>query len=172
MKAIRIGNDINITWTILRNGSPENFTGKNLVVKLLDAMQSEPIIDYTISDNIIYISFFGKNQKQIGVYTLLLAENDGLEGMNTLDKIDAFQLVQHSCDATGQDECPNLSTSTIDLTSFIELGGINVVQTVGDSQTDVMSQRAVTNELNEIRGSLYDISVNEETETFNINNYE
>lgn len=30
MESIRIGNDINIEWTILRDGKPESLDGKNI----------------------------------------------------------------------------------------------------------------------------------------------
>lgn len=195
MRNIRIGNDIHINWIIRRNDAPEDFSGKELTVKLIDACGRPANVEYTISGNVINITFYGKEQKQLGKYILCLIENYGKVNMNTLDKIDAFRLVQHSCDATGQDECPNLLIATLELTSFLLFGeDISVVQTVGNSNTDVMSQRAVTDELatkqdctdasldtsskevvgaiNEIYRSLYYISVNEETETFNINNYE
>lgn len=32
MEAIRIGNDINIEWTIFRDGKPESLDGKNISV--------------------------------------------------------------------------------------------------------------------------------------------
>lgn len=194
MKNIRIGNDININWAIQRNGNPENFAGKTIAIKLIDTFGVPADIGYSISNNVINVTFYGKNQRQLGKYILCLIENGGQVDMNTIDKVDAFCLVRHSCDATGQDECPNLTTETVELTSSIGVGGevnVNVVQTTGDSMQDVMSQKAVTDNLaskqdktddmldttskevvgaiNEVFGSLYDINIDEETETLIIN---
>lgn len=38
MESIRIGNDINIEWTILRDGNPESLDGKDISVFMTNAI--------------------------------------------------------------------------------------------------------------------------------------
>ena len=122
MKNIRIGNDINIKWTINRQGSPEDFRGKNLSVYLLEHFSSSKAdISYTIKDNIINITFFGKNQKRTGIYTLKLVENEGQTNMSTLDHCNAFNLVGKSCMVGDKDSCSNLEVTSIALESNLAL---------------------------------------------------
>lgn len=122
MKNIRIGNDINIKWTITRLGEAENFSSKNVSVYLLEPFSSSKAdIGYTISGNVIDIVFFGKNQRRTGAYTLKLVENDGLVNMNTLDHCNAFNLVSKSCMVGGSDSCSNIEVISISLESNLTL---------------------------------------------------
>ena len=122
MKRIRIGNDINIKWTITRLGQAEDFTGKKLSVSLLEPFSnSKANIIYSINGNVIDIIFLGKNQKKVGVYTLKLVENEGELNMSTIDHCDAFNLVGKSCMADGSDSCSNLEVNSIELGSDLAL---------------------------------------------------
>ena len=116
MKNIRKGNDIPFTWTITRNGEPEDFSGKEVSVLLLDACGRKAVFSYTISENVITGSFLGKDQETLGAYTLLLVENDGQPGMVTLDVVRAFKLVEHSYMEDGEDDS-NITTETVELES-------------------------------------------------------
>ena len=40
MESIRIGNDINIEWSILRNGDPETLEGKDLRVVMTNGYKT------------------------------------------------------------------------------------------------------------------------------------
>jgi hypothetical protein len=116
MKNIRFGNDIPFTWTITRNGEPEDFSGKEVSVLLLDACGRKAVFSYTISENVITGSFLGKDQETLGAYTLLLVENEGRPGMVTLDVVRAFKLVEHSYMEDGYDDS-NINTETVELES-------------------------------------------------------
>ena len=123
MKTIRIGNDISVQWTITRLGEPEIFEGKDISVKLIDKLGNDQVFEYTIEDNIISGTFYGKDQTTNGTYRLLLVENAGDEYMVTLDYIDCFCLSNKMKNQTsnGSDTTSSINTEVIDITSDINL---------------------------------------------------
>ena len=123
MKTIRLGNDVQINWYITRFGSPEDFTGKNLTVKLIDKLGIEQVFEYEIDGNRITGIFYGKDQSTNGVYRLLLVENDGKEDMVSLDYIDAFCLSNKMKNQTsnGSDTTSTINTEVEEYESKIDL---------------------------------------------------
>ena len=123
MKTIRLGNDVQINWYITRFGSPEDFTGKNLTVKLIDKLGNEQVFAYEIYGNRITGIFYGKDQSTNGVYRLLLVENDGKEDMVSLDYIDAFCLSNKMKNQTsnGSDTTSTINTEVEEYESKIDL---------------------------------------------------
>ena len=123
MKTIRLGNDVQINWYITRFGSPEDFTGKNLTVKLIDKLGNEQVFEYEIYGNRITGIFYGKDQSTNGVYRLLLVENDGKEDMVSLDYIDAFCLSNKMKNQTsnGSDTTSTINTEVEEYESQINL---------------------------------------------------
>lgn len=123
MKTIRLGNDVQINWYITRFGKPEDFTGKNLTVKLIDKLGNEQVFGYEIEGNRITGIFFGKDQSTNGVYRLLLVENDGEEDMVSLDYIDAFCLSNKMKNQTsnGSDTTSTINTEVEEYESKIDL---------------------------------------------------
>ena len=121
MESIRIGNDINIEWTILRDGKPEPLEGKNLSVFMISGYRKMGVEDFHIRDNIITFTFLGKDQEYNGVYTLTLVENKGQEGMYTVDACDAFRIVPRSCVVDGGAGCGNIKVDTVRLTGDIKV---------------------------------------------------
>ena len=123
MKTIRLGNDVQINWYITRFGEPEDFTGKNLTVKLIDKLGNEQVFEYEIYGNRITGIFFGKDQSTNGVYRLLLVENDGKEDMVSLDYIDAFCLSNKMKNQTsnGSDTTSTINTEVEEYESKIDL---------------------------------------------------
>lgn len=115
---IRIGNDISVEWTITRNGQPENFEGKSLKLLMTNDERLYEIKDFTTSGNVISFIFFGKDQRVLGDYHFTLVENNGEEGMATLDACDAFKLVPRSC-MEGGEPCEGLSIETVQLSGDI-----------------------------------------------------
>lgn len=123
MKTIRLGNDVQINWYITRFGSPEDFTGKNLTVKLIDKLGNEQVFEYEIDGNRITGIFYGKDQSTNGVYRLLLVENEGEEDMVSLDYIDAFCLSNKMKNQTsnGSDTTSTINTEVEEYESQIDL---------------------------------------------------
>lgn len=150
MKVIRIGNDINIEWTIFRDGKPESLDGKNISVFMTNGYKKMEVKDLHFRDNVIRFTYLGKDQDYNGVYTLTLIENKGKEGMYTVDACDAFRLIPRSCSVGGDTGCGSVKVTTVKLTGDISVpavgGGdyesmtnkprINGVELVGDKSLE------------------------------------
>lgn len=108
MEKIRKGNDIEIQWAIYVgkgfNEVPYDLTGKNLTLYLKDSFGLIEVEDYSVQGNIISFVFWGKDQKRTCIYSITLVENEGMEGMHTVDECEAFSLVNHSCETGGESE--------------------------------------------------------------------
>ena len=100
----RIGNDIRVLALIRQriDGvlSPFDMRGRDISVSLVNPRGIETKItefDVTGDDgSILAFSYYGKDQKVIGVYTIIVRENDKEVGMRTVDKDACFELVKHS----------------------------------------------------------------------------
>ena len=90
MKDIRKGNDINFTWTVKRLSEVSGDKVVQLISCKTGGAQSAMV--YSIDGNVITGTFYGKDQKDVGAYRLLLLVNDGYDNMVTLDKVNAFNL--------------------------------------------------------------------------------
>ena len=124
MEAIRIGNDINIEWTILRDGKPESLDGKNISVFMTNGYKKMAVKDLHFRDNVIRFTYLGKDQDYNGVYTLTLIENKGKEGMYTVDACDAFRLIPRSCSVGGDTGCGSVKVTTVKLTGDISVPAV------------------------------------------------
>lgn len=124
MENIRIGNDINIEWTILRDGKPESLDGKNISVFMTNGYKKMAVKDLHFRDNVIRFTYLGKDQDYNGVYTLTLIENKGKEGMYTVDACDAFRLIPRSCSVGGDTGCGSVKVTTVKLTGDISVPAV------------------------------------------------
>lgn len=124
MEAIRIGNDINIEWTIFRDGKPESLDGKNISVFMTNGYKKMAVKDLHFRDNVIRFTYLGKDQDYNGVYTLTLIENKGKEGMYTVDACDAFCLIPRSCSVGGDTGCGSVKVTTVRLTGDISVPAV------------------------------------------------
>lgn len=128
MERIRIGNDIELRWKIYTTdaegvSSPYDLTGKSLEVSLFNAFaDGELPLDFTTQENEITAIYRGKDQKVTGRYSIILRENNGADGMKTVDEHDAFELVCRTMDESRNDDgdvkCYHLSFQ-----STLSLGG-------------------------------------------------
>ena len=136
MERIRIGNDIELRWKIYTTdaegvSSPYDLTGKSLEVSLFNAFaDGELPLDFTTQENEITAIYRGKDQKVTGRYSIILRENNGADGMKTVDEHDAFELVCRTMDESRNDDgdvkCYHLSFQStlsvgggsIDLSSY------------------------------------------------------
>lgn len=128
MKRIRIGNDINVRWSILTaEGTPYELTGRDIRVFaevsvksdmrfMSPHTESQEIEDFTIEGNVIRFTFAGREQERTGVYALCFIENDGEPAMVTFDLRGAFELVPHSWQE-GQGDTTTIETENVSLTS-------------------------------------------------------
>lgn len=125
MKDIRKGNDITIHWAIYtKSGSqriPYALDGKDLTLILGSPYMRKEVKGFSVKGNIITWTYFGKDQKSAGKFSLVLIENEGKEGMHTVDKCNAFRIVNHSCECGGSDDS-DVKTVTLEFESTIDMG--------------------------------------------------
>lgn len=117
MKKIRLGNDIGITWTLIAEDGSPYIPRDTARIALCCGMNRIPITDFTVDENVITFTFFGKDQKHVGCYSMLIIENDGERDMVTFDTAGAFQLVYHSWQTGGEDCCGRIKTEFVTITS-------------------------------------------------------
>ena len=122
MKDIRIGNDIAVRWSLFikETNEPFNLAGLSLKLYLKNMYGKKEVEGFTVQDNTIVWGFYGKDQKQLGKYSLELVTNEGDKGMLTVDACDFVNLVPCSCKSSnGKDEC-SIETETIVLESALD----------------------------------------------------
>ena len=146
MERIRKGNDIGILWEILtESGQPYDLTGKDLTLYLAYMYGKEKVEDFSVSGNILSWTYRGKSQKHTGVYSLILVENEGKDGMNTVDECGAFELVQRSCQEGGDAES-HVKIETVSLKSAISLNSIVVDPELDKNSHNVVENAAIAGE--------------------------
>lgn len=120
MKRIQQGNDITIKWNITKN---DDVVLDNVKVVLVDALKRNALIKYTVEDNLITVKFYGKDQRTLGIYNLVIINNEGEKNMSTLVHPNVFNLckILDNKIACGEDE-DNIVTETIELDSDITTG--------------------------------------------------
>ena len=114
----RIGNDIRVLALIRQKIgevlSPFDMRGRSISVGLLNPRGVEMKIaefDVTGDDgSILAFNFYGKDQRLVGVYTVVVRENDREIEMRTVDKTASFELVSHS----HQEDADNEGVVTIE----------------------------------------------------------
>lgn len=126
MEKIRIGNDITIRWEILvKNGDelkPYDLTDKSLRIYLNNMFGRREQKDFSTDGNAVIFTFPGRSQRHTGKYQLTLVENEGLDGMHTVDECDAFELVRCSC-MEGGDAESHVEIQQLAFASVMSIGG-------------------------------------------------
>ena len=116
----RQGNDLKVIWSIMRDGKPFSIAGKKLKLYLKSMYVRKEVTDFSVQDNQIHWTFYGKDQKSACKYSLILVVNEDEVGMITTDTCDFVCLVPCSCMVRNGDDAPNVETETIHLTSEID----------------------------------------------------
>lgn len=169
MEKIRKGNDIEIQWAIYAgqgiNEAPYDLTGKNLTLYFRNQFGRTEIYDYKVERHIISFMFWGKDQKHTGTYSIELVENEGREGMHTVDECEAFTLVSHSCQTGGESEgrveCIHLQFRSQMSVGFPSSGGgsdIVVDNVLSESSENPVQNKVVTSAINDLKTSLSGLS--------------
>ena len=100
----RIGNDIRVLALIRQriDGvlSPFDMRGRDISVSLVNPRGVEMSVpDFEIAGDdgsLLAFNFYGKDQRLVGVYTVVVRENDREIEMRAVDKTASFELVSHS----------------------------------------------------------------------------
>lgn len=128
----RIGNDINVAWTILRKGDPFNLEGLNTKLYLKDMYGRKAVPDFSVEGNVVLWRFKGADQKHTGKYSLELVINENDLSMITTDSCNFVNLV--FCDCKGE--------LVEDIAISSELGFVAIIV---DSELNEASENAVAN---------------------------
>lgn len=123
MDTIRIKNDIAIEWKIYESeGVPYDLTDKQLSFYLIGPMGRIKVDDFTVFGNSLQWTFYGKDQKYTGKYSVELCENEGEVDMHTVDVCNAFFLdgCSHRASADGSNK--NMTLSYVSLQSTVAFG--------------------------------------------------
>lgn len=131
MDKIRLGNDIEMRWSIFtRNGDnkvPYNLEGRALTLSVVNRT-GESEIEFFAEGNIVTGVFRGRDQRILGKHGVILRENNGKDGMRTIDACDAFELVACSCEeALGSSGTIQLFHLTFDSTIGAITGTIDPI---------------------------------------------
>ena len=149
MMKLRIGKDFTVQWSIFRKTAEGReaygLENKRLILRLQNAYRTEDLTDFTVSGNVVSWTFYGKDQKSLGSYNLILVENQGKRGMVTVDIVTAFTLVAHTEQESGNPE-GDVTIQTVSLESNSVLlpvgeGGSGPV----DEEFDPESENAIAN---------------------------
>lgn len=120
MRDIRQGNDVAVIWSLMSDGKPFQLQGRALKLYLKNMYGSKEVTDFSVKGNQIHWTFFGKDQKSTGRYSLTLVVNENEVGIITTDTCDFVRLVSHSCAVCCDSDSPNVETETIELTSTLD----------------------------------------------------
>ena len=131
MEKIRLGNDIEMRWSIFtRDGDnrvPYDLEGRALTLSVVNR-KGESEIEFFTEGNIVTGVFRGRDQKILGKHGVILRENNGEDGMRTVDACDAFELVACSCEeALGSPGTIQLFHLTFDTTVGAITGTIDPI---------------------------------------------
>lgn len=134
MKKIRIGNDITVSWTITnKDGSPYSLKDRDLMLLYSTIRGPKKASDFSVASNVLTWTFPGKDQKELGSYTLTLVENNQEAGMLTIDYCEAFALVRRSCMTGGNDD-DGIAVETVELSTTVDVLQIQpVIPEIGDN---------------------------------------
>ena len=121
MEKVRIGNDIQVKYTVLRDGLPESFAGAtNIVVEVRNEAYGKIIPStFSIVDNVVNVVLDAKDCVLCGKHRVTLSYNRGND--ITIDAL-AFELVQFTS-LTGGTEIVDVEVVTVNIS-----GGIGIAK--------------------------------------------
>jgi hypothetical protein len=126
MKRLRIGKDFGLSWKIKAKNVGENVPytpSSDSLLLLVTPYNKVKAEGATFDGDTVRWIFRGKDQKHPGVYGLELVENQGQNGMITIDTCKGFELVEHTCEETGQDG-ESLIFDTLEFITDVELNAL------------------------------------------------
>ena len=133
---VRIGKDFTIRWALLTSeGEPYAINKEAAILRVYSPYGVKDAAEFNVAGNVVIWVFKGKDQKHLGDYTIELVENNGQDGMLSVDSVDAFTLVAHTNEESLNDEGA-VEIQTIELTSQIALAPVTTGGGGGDSYDD------------------------------------
>lgn len=119
MDKIRIGKDIFISWELTTTDESVILSKDSLSLEMTLPNRCIAQLPITFNDGVLYSSFYGIDQTQLGNYWLTVWYKRNEVGQSALDKVLAFQLVRSTEDETHNDE--SIAYADINLSGTIEI---------------------------------------------------
>lgn len=165
-RKIRIGNDIHFRWLVRRDGEPEDFADKRVMLLLRDSFGHRCDVDWhTVGEGIIEGTCYGHTQRHLGTYTLTLVENDGEKGMNTVDSISVWQLVARQDTTLIGEPTPDdspVKTVVAEIESDFGIGTLNVIikvdKELDENSDNPIANRAVATRFKDVEKGMADVA--------------
>lgn len=125
----RIGNDIRVLALIRQRIegvlSPFDMRGRDISVSLVNPRgveMSVPNFEIAGDDgSLLAFNFYGRDQRLVGVYTVVVRENDREIEMRSVDKTMSFELVEHSYQE-GTDNEGMITIETLEIEMELAMG--------------------------------------------------
>lgn len=116
---------------------------------------TSPISGFKTEGHIVKWTYYGKEQKQLGPYTLTLVENEGKDNMHTVDACNAFHLVARSCEATKGNE-NKVELVHLDLSSEMLAGAapIKVDDELNEDSENAIQNKVVTQSFKDVAAAI------------------
>ena len=146
MKNIRIGNDIHVAWSIFNDGEPVFLEDKDIAINLYCIYNKVSVKEFSVSNNTITWTFYGKDQKYTGKYYLELMVNKGERGMVTVDKRKFINLIPHCCEYEGFSESET-AAEDVNIDTDITFVSLIVDDELSMTSPNAISNRAVSSVL-------------------------
>ena len=175
MRDHRQGNDLVVVWSILRDGKPFILSGKEWKLYLKNMYERKEVDDFSVKGNQIHWTFYGKDQKTTGRYSLILVGNENEKGMITTDTCDFVNVVSCSCKVKNSEDSPNVETETIELTSNLDYVAGTGGGEGGGSYDDTAIWEALNDKVDKVEGkglSTNDYTDEEKQKLAGLENYD
>lgn len=124
--AIRIGNDINLTWRFMysEGGDPFPLDGKTLRILMKVNGKIIRVEECTVEGNCVSWYFRGKDQVELGSYDVEIVLDPEENGQIVHDERNAFRLVPHSDEEGDLSEQPGITVVRICSELGMDLGPV------------------------------------------------
>ena len=136
----RIGNDIPIRWVIERDGVAEDFSGLTLKLYIQEVGGERFECEgFAVSDNVISYTWAAGDQKEPGIYSIILEEYDDGELVNTVDEHEAIHLTTSTQEQEGLTEA---AVFTTDIQGLVSSYG-SLEELLAQAQAKIASMEAL-----------------------------
>ena len=153
MKSVRIGNDIHIQWSLLNEGEQFFLEEKDVTIYQSCKYETRKITDFSVSGSTVTWTFFGKEQKYTGTYSVQLVINEGKENMVTTDVRKFVNITPHCCDVDDSDE-QDFVVESVHLQTEVNFVSMMVDDELSEESGNAIANRAVANALKEKQDAL------------------
>lgn len=158
MYKIRRGKDFKVIWSFFDcDGNPYILRKEYLALFVKSSFSTIEITDFIVQENKIIWVFKGKDQKNLGDYSLELFTNNGEDGMIPVDSVDAFTLVQYSKDESSC-TCDYLKVEDVSLKSDLDIESMYILANFQEQLDKKADKKDVDTAINTKAEEIYSVT--------------